>query len=295
MEYDRKVKVLCHVPWSHHHSGWPFCVNALRRNFHSDDGVLLYTNAIVSEIILSNKVHEAPWIGFLHAPPDDELKHNLNNNPACLESLKQCQGIYSLSDFVTQFVRDNTKVLADTILLAVDRPKWKFDFEQYRKNPEKRLMLIGHWFRRFEGLYEVDGGGHRKTILRCTNLEHPAGVDIMSFLADDDYEKVFVDNIMFLQLTAASANNVVVECIVRGTPLVVNRLPPVEDYLGKDYPLFYDTIEEASEKIRDQDLVFAAHHYLSRMNVDRFTEDGFIKAFDESIINQRLKRRLVML
>ena len=53
-----------------------------------------------------------------------------------------------------------------------------------------------------------------------------------------------VSSIVFIKLIEASAVNTLIECIMRHTPIVINRLPPIVELLGKDYPLYYDEIEE---------------------------------------------------
>jgi hypothetical protein len=58
---------------------------------------------------------------------------------------------------------------------------------------------------------------------------------------------------------------VVVECIVRATPLVVNRLPALEDYLGRDYPLFYEHIADA-HRLLDRAALRRGHAYLADMD-----------------------------
>ena len=83
-------------------------------------------------------------------------------------------------------------------------------------------------------------------------------------------------NVVFLELLDASANNAVVECIVRNTPVVVNRHPAVEEYLGRDYPLFYDRFHQAAELLTDEQIV-AAHRYLKSMDKARFQGENFAR------------------
>ena len=74
--------------------------------------------------------------------------------------------------------------------------------------------------------------------------------------------------------TTTSANNAVVECIVRNTPLVVNRLPALEEYLGKDYPLFFDRIEDAT-RLFAVDKILEGHTYLKDLDKRPFTGEYF--------------------
>ena len=67
---------------------------------------------------------------------------------------------------------------------------------------------------------------------------------------------------MLVDLIDASASNTVVECLARGTPLLVNRLPAVEEYLGTDYPLFYADLRQAAAFAQDIGRLRAAHEHL---------------------------------
>ena len=69
-------------------------------------------------------------------------------------------------------------------------------------------------------------------------------------------------DIAFVDLYDAGANNTVVECIARATPLLVNKLPSVVEYLGLDYPLYYDSLDEAAEKAMNLHLILQAYNYL---------------------------------
>ena len=70
-----------------------------------------------------------------------------------------------------------------------------------------------------------------------------------------------------MDLYDSSANNGVVECIMRNTPILVNRIPATEEYLGKDYPFYFDSLNECFDKINNRD-VFNCHKYLKEMNKD---------------------------
>lgn len=98
-----------------------------------------------------------------------------------------------------------------------------------------------------------------------------------------DYDNLFVKNVVFLNLIDASAVNTVIECIVRNTPIFINRLEPLEELLGKDYPLFYES-EKHFEKIFNYEMIKKANKYLLKMDKSKFMISNFIKEL-ELIIN----------
>jgi hypothetical protein len=102
-------------------------------------------------------------------------------------------------------------------------------------------------------------------------------------LDNDDYDKLLASHVVFLKLEDASAVNTIIECIIRNTPVIVNRLPATVEYLGSNYPLFYDHVHEVS-KFTTKDIQ-AAYKYLSKMNKTPFVADTFVAGF-KAILNQ---------
>tara|TARA_R100000995_G_C3477132_1_gene121603 strand:- start:1539 stop:1871 length:333 start_codon:yes stop_codon:yes gene_type:complete len=85
-------------------------------------------------------------------------------------------------------------------------------------------------------------------------------------IPDKDYDEMMTSCIVFLDLYDSSANNAVIECIARNTPLLVNRHPAIVEYCGEDYPLYFDSLDHAFELICDLDKIFAAHEHFKSMD-----------------------------
>ncbi len=105
-------------------------------------------------------------------------------------------------------------------------------------------------------------------------------VEIIKHLENNDYDKLLQNNIIFIKLIGASAVNTVIECAVRNTPIVVNKLPAVVEVLGDHYPLYYNTLEEATEIINMKNIE-RAHHYLKRMDKTKLKIEYFKEEFDK--------------
>jgi hypothetical protein len=60
-------------------------------------------------------------------------------------------------------------------------------------------------------------------------------------LSNYDYDDILSKNVVFLHLIDGSAINTLNECIVRNTPIFINKHPSVVELLGENYPLFYET------------------------------------------------------
>ena len=81
----------------------------------------------------------------------------------------------------------------------------------------------------------------------------------------DEYDDLLTKNIVFIELFDASANNTIVECIIRNTPIMVNKIPGVVDYLGENYPLYYHHLNEIPALLTEKNIL-SAHQYLLRLD-----------------------------
>lgn len=106
-------------------------------------------------------------------------------------------------------------------------------------------------------------------------------VEIIERLDNDEYDVLLSKNIVFVNLVDCSAVNTLVECIVRNTPIVINRLPAVEEYIGHKYPLFYDSIDDVYKILENDKNIINAHKYLRRL----CKEDLRIENFMAQLIN----------
>jgi hypothetical protein len=84
----------------------------------------------------------------------------------------------------------------------------------------------------------------------------------------------------------ASAVNTVIEAIVRNTPILINRLPALEEYLGSNYPLFYENLSEASALLTPDQLE-RAHLHLQSMDRSFLKIDHFLEQYLKSEIYQK--------
>lgn len=109
-------------------------------------------------------------------------------------------------------------------------------------------------------------------------------VQVISTLSNDEYDVLLANNIVFLRLLDASAVNTVIECIARNTPILVNRLPALEEYLGQDYPFFYETISEANNMVSDVVLIQRAHDHLAKIDKDVLQVSTFVRNLKTSLL-----------
>ena len=114
-------------------------------------------------------------------------------------------------------------------------------------------------------------------------------VEVAPRLDNETYDTWLNQNVVFLHLVDASAVNTVLECIVRHTPIIVNRHPAIVEVLGDTYPLFYDSfsLDDPCGWVRmcnqvmgmweDTDVIYRAHVHLRQMDKRRFDVHYFVE------------------
>lgn len=105
-------------------------------------------------------------------------------------------------------------------------------------------------------------------------------VDTLDRVSNKDYDKLLTENIVFLNLIDASAVNTLIECIVRCTPILINKLPAVTELLGNDYPLY---INENVTELFTENKILEAYRYLEKLSKEPLTIEYFIKTFREAV------------
>jgi len=267
---SRKLKIQRPISWPHHNGGWRWVVEQLQA-LHDPSGTRCLT-AVEDELYYHGAVLE-PWVGFIHQVPHQTANFpdltRLVKMPAWRESLPHCRGLWVLSEYL----RGTLRQLGVTVPIALVRyptptPATKWSAETMRAGP-RDVHFIGEFLRNYQAFYDLDAGDREKVFLAYPDYDaHQLGlrsngsVRVLPRIEPAAYEDVLCRSVVFLNLYDAGANTTVVECLVRGTPIVINRLAGVEEYLGADYPLFYDSLEEAAVLLADEHRLLAGSRYL---------------------------------
>jgi hypothetical protein len=279
---ERKIRIERPTAWPHHRGGWGPCVQRLQAELCTRGGTLCFD----SEERLVTAWHAPiakPFLLISHFVPHGHPRHpgwNLADfcrHPRWLACRDQCRGVITLSHYACDQARRLLGVPSDSVLHAAEPGPVLFTMDRFLSAAPRSLLMVGWWMRRFATFCHLRAPGYVKRLLpgissaqaleraftweRC--LE-PARRCLMPHLAAGDYDALLARSVVFLDLFDASANNAVIECIARRTPLLVRRLPAVVEYLGEDYPFFFDCPEEAEWKLTDPRLVYAAHEHLCR-------------------------------
>lgn len=318
-----KFTLAAAIRYPHHRSGWGYALDALAPLLRTDDdGVLLdsmlettFGKSVDAALAEGRVPYRRPWVGFLHVPPEypgwyDQRKRfaALCAQPAWQQSLTHCRGLVVLS----RWLRDQVAPQVRVPVLALTHPTAPcartFDPSAWRA-AGRPVVHVGWWLRRLLSLHELPLPRDRKLLLMPWD---DAQVDKVRTTADAErrdagappldawdvtlrprldpeaYDDLLTRSVVFLHLHAAVANNAIIECIVRRTPVLVNPLPSVREYLGDDYPLYYASLDEAAALASDPIRVAEAHAHLAAIDVDRFSGATFCRALGESTLYRSL-------
>ncbi len=184
------------------------------------------------------------------------------------------------------------------------RSSVNFTLERWRANPEPKVVHIGWWLRRLRAFFELPVSRLGKVMLTPKNprfrevfadeqktfgpFPNPERVQLLEYLPPLEYDRVLSQNIAFIELLNTSANNAIVECIARNTPILVNPLPAVVEYLGADYPLYHESPEEAAAKAECPETVAAAYRHLQALDKSWLKDAFFRETFAASAIYRGL-------
>lgn len=330
-KFFRKICIADQQKFSSHRCGWNYAIHALQP-LHDPSG-LLFDGFLESTFFWQpqaakhNKIpYRQPWVGFLHYPPNmpkwflyHQSPQSLFNKPEWKESLPHCIGLFCLSDYQAQWLRQQTKKPVSALIHPTEIPSEQFNFDKFVANPRKRIVQLGWWLRKLNAIYQLPVAknnplGYEKIKLKpVSNAEAMSQIDSLaekerkaeslsfnskytdntqeiSRLSNQNYDKLLCENVAFVMLHDTSANNAVIECIARATPLLINPLPAVVEYLGKDYPMYARTLSEAADKAMDLERIKAAHQYLKECETrSKMSATYFSQSFQASEVYQLIK------
>jgi hypothetical protein len=280
-----KLKIVNSTSFDYHNGGWSNRLKELSI-INSENGVdfdcyleksYCWDNSI-------KPIYKKNWVGILHSPIDSHdwyLKKTKNIEifecPEFLKSLTKCKGIYVFSEYEKTKVSNklislNKKIPVNCIRHTIDSIQNKWSYDKYSKS--KRILHIGWWMRDIKSFYLLRSPIKKTRILLNDKIEDQifkifeienTDVEEISNLNSSEYENMLSSSVVFINLIDGVANNTVLECIESNTPILVNKNPSVIEYLGDDYPLYYDSVDDIEKIISDKRLIEASV-YLSKLD-----------------------------
>jgi hypothetical protein len=300
----------------YHRGGWKsILLNLISNQFYNENSNIEFIDIVESQFLW--KTYYAchnKWCGIIHCTPstppylDNANISNLFKNKNFLKSLNTCIGLFTLNSYITSYMSSklndiNVKIPIHTLKHpVVSDGIIQFDYTKYKNNKNKKIIQIGQKLSKMSSIYLLEHTNSFEKIWlsgtkdrnKCNLLFERElkflGIDnniiesssvVPTYIDDiEKYDLLLSKNVVFIDLFDAAANNTVLECIVRNTPIIVNKLPPIFEYLGQNYPLYFDKLDEVQYLLTDQQIL-KAHLYLKELNKTDIT----IKYFTEKLMN----------
>lgn len=269
------------------------------------------------EVNKQNKIipYKKPWIGFLHHPPsicpwyEESYRYNIDinnflNSQEFQYSAKYCQCLFVLSDYLKKYLIKNIPCLKNVPIVSIKHPTepgaYKWDYKKFKtlyKINGLKVVSIGYFLRNLTSLFFIKSSKNLDKIilpshlnLALSNLDREIAfknlentidhseVKIIDWQNNQFYDKLLEQSLVFLDLYDTSCNNAIIESMIRSCPILVNRHPAIEEYLGVNYPLFYDDLSQTKELI-NYDLIQSTSEYLASQNLKELSGDYFGDTF----------------
>ena len=302
-----------------HRSGWGYAIMHLAPLNHYNG---IYCDTFIERTFVwqPGEIQPTlkPWIGFIHVPPNmpdwfhsDQTNDTIFQSRAWEKSLPYCKGLFTLSNYHKKNLETKLDIPINALIHPTGRSPVTWRWESFEKNAHRKIVQVGWWLRKLHAIFELPESSYEKVFLnvgsdpyfekiftrerewrKAQGLFQESMYDsatTIDYLPNEQYDQLLSENIMFADLYDSSANNLVIECIVRDTPLLINPLEPVMEYLGKDYPFYFSSHQEAVDKANDLDLVRETHEYLKHHPVkEKLTGEYFLESFKNSSIFNKL-------
>lgn len=295
-----------------HRHGWPWVVEQLQQLEAPEPNgdALLFDDFIEKTFIYKiPRAYSRPWTGIFHHPPFlpkwcQNSRFTLDallKVPEFRDSMPYLRCAFALTEYLAGELR---KVLSCPIhVLPYPGPRavnWSPD--NFRRNDKPALLQFGVFMRNTHISFQVPPCTLRRVrylpkdvswIKQWDNIvnqywllsrrrRYYSGVDVLTRLPDEDYDQALSGNVLIAEFFAGMASTLIVECIARGTPILVNRQPAVAEYLGESYPFYFDTPEEIPDMLQF-DKIVAAHEHLKSIPEERLDPLVFLSAVQQNI------------
>jgi hypothetical protein len=269
------------------------------------------------------KKNNLKLITFIHNPPLEMWNDNkqqkkianytlVNDNYQFNENLfikmekekisKNLIYFYTLSNFHKEYLYNKYPEHRKSLMsiyhpICLDHSEEEtFDYNLFLKS--KNIYHIGWWLRDFNSFNKFKPPPDYKKVLLLKKdfkkiweekfkLSLDKDIKIVEELPDEKYTKIFKNSCIYLDIVDGVANNLVLECIKYNTPLIVKRIPSLEEYLGVDYPLFFNKQKDINEWMSNEntflELFLTANKYLKNLNKKYISLDLFGKKINYDI------------
>lgn len=241
---------------------------------------------------------KSPWLGFVHALPLRIPRHLAKIAPYDMlrqdrafktetwqNAAQSCRGLVAFSEQQAARVAAITNLPVKFLRYPLPDLPEKWSWPDYNKNANKKLVQIGWWLMRPHALhilplknlekiwFKLPGASLEELLAkeygylkeRFILYDHMLStVESSSFPGTSRYLETVTKNVVFAHYYDCGTLNLILECLSRRIPILINPYGAIREYLGDDYPLYYYYYRDAAAKAVDSELIYRAHCHLDQ-------------------------------
>jgi hypothetical protein len=280
------------APFSAHgNEGWKWIYDQLKNSAKTWDVSLVLDDYVDNNCV---QPHTGPWVGIFHHPeclgvPSGIAGRSLRQTLATIkgDAAKNLRAAICFTENVYWALKKSNVIPSDVPIHIVSmpmRPQQEF-YKLGQENEFRFLTSIGTHLRNTRVLYQFPQlVGFGKVAITGRNPQtchvtarYPTVDTLVEPLGDlgDLYHKTLCKSIIVSEYLDASASTVLMDCIAHNTPHLVNWHPSIVEYLGKNYPFYYDKVPNCHINLTYSQIA-DAWYYLREMDKSRFDISRFI-------------------
>lgn len=311
--------------------GWKYILENINRRV-SNNNILLISNVEKYFIIMKNKKIERKWFGFIHEPEDIPMiikdyyinLKDLFNNKNFNDSLENCVGLVSFSSNICVRLSNNLDVNIYSLRFPISIPK-SILLKNSENNTDvnllinnKNLLFLGEHYRRHHLMFKINNYNKiwvpkvdnkilsdRKKIIECICSKKKIKVnwDLIKIESYNNYEEYFDklrNNIVLITSYNLNSDNSILDVIALKIPALIERNRSTMEYIGEDYPGFFDVenlIDILNNRIKLVHMLRSSKSYLEnnyKKLLGRLSFDLFVNSIN-FILNPKKLLNLFLL
>jgi len=284
-----------------HRCGWPYVIKHIQQ-LDTGDGIL-FNDFMEQSFTCSahvSSVLQQPWIAMSHLPPVAVKPFcargftQYDSLPGSAEAIHNLRGICTMSKYLAKQLGIVCDVPIHTIKYPTDTNVTQFSINRYCRTPH--LVHIGWYLKNPWLLWQIQqpryagnkiyvrpqntSGEHIRSFIDPKQWGRPLYDDVtcVDRLNGEQYDELLECSVIAVEYFDVAASTLVTEAIARCTPLLARRHPSLVEYLGENYPMFFDDIRECGVLLHPAN-VLKTHEHLHNMDKDFLSIDNFIEQF----------------
>ena len=298
-------------------SNWEHLSSAIREEVEAVG--VEFVPELESAVLAGNKPPVGQWTAIAHVPSRfpkwmintevyKPFTKNLFASTAWKRAGKRCKVIFTYSEDYAESLASQTEIKIIALKHPLPKIANKWSWEAFEANKNKQIIQSGWWLGRMHAIHLLPESDYSKLWIRnpgqgmdtvfAAERDHlkermmffdhmDKSVTVSDELPPREYEKHLCANIAFVHYYDVSSPDLLLHCIASHTPILINALPAVREYLGDDYPLYYYFYKDAVDKASDFTLVRKAHEYLNKLSQEmNVNPDAIAKQVRKALENK---------